>query len=164
MAASIDVVSAGLAEPLATMGVDLEEVQIQRAGRREVVRVVIDRDGGIDLDVIAAASQVVSVLLESEPLASQFAGAYVLEVTSPGVDRPLTRPTHWRRARGRIVVASKRDGSSVTGRIVEVTDESVTLQPSVGDPVVMPVADLVSGAVQVEFNRIDEAVIEEAQE
>lgn len=164
MAASIEVVSAGLSDPLATMGVDLEEVQIQRAGRREVVRVIIDRDGGIDLDVIAAASQVVSALLESEPLASQFAGAYVLEVTSPGVDRPLTRPVHWRRARGRLVAAARRDGSSVTGRVVEVTDETVTVQPSAGDPVVIPVAELVSGAVQVEFNRIDDTVVEEAQE
>jgi ribosome maturation factor RimP len=164
MAASIEVVSAGLADPLATMGVDLEEVQIQRAGRREVVRVVIDRDGGIDLDMIAAASQVVSALLESEPLASQFVGAYVLEVTSPGVDRPLTRPAHWRRAIGRLVVAAMRDGSAVTGRIVGATDESVTLQPSVGEQVIVPLAELASGAVQVEFNRIDDIVVEEARE
>lgn len=164
MAASIELVSAGLADPLAKMGVDLEEVQIQRAGRREVVRVVIDRDGGIDLDAIAAASQVVSVLLESEPLASQFDGAYVLEVSSPGVDRPLTKHVHWRRARGRLVVATRTDGSSVKGRIGDVTDAAVTLQPDGGDPVIVPLADLVSGTVRVEFNRVDDTLVEETQE
>ena len=152
MAASASVIKAGLTGPLAATGVDLESVEVQRAGRREIVRVVVDADGGIDLDTVASVSQVVAGLLDQEPLSGQFAGAYVLEVTSPGVDRPLTEPKHWRRAQARLVVATRRDGSTVTGRIEAVDDEAVTLAVA-DDLVTIPLAELASGAVQVEFNR-----------
>ena len=84
-------------------GVDLEAVDVRTAGRRKIVRVVIDSDGGIDLDHIDAASQAISVALDAPDLEARLGENYVLEVTSPGVDRPLTTPTHWRRARGRLV-------------------------------------------------------------
>ena len=152
MAASASVIKAGLSGPLAAAGVDLESVEVQRAGRREMVRVVVDADGGVDLDTVASVSQIVAGLLDESPLADQFAGAYVLEVTSPGVDRPLTEPKHWRRAVRRLVVATRRDGSTVTGRIEAVDDEAVSL--AVGDELLaISFADLTSGTVQVEFNR-----------
>nr|MDT0666278.1 ribosome maturation factor RimP [Micromonospora sp. DSM 115978] len=72
-----------------------------KAGARSVVRVVVDRDGGIDLDAVAEASRLVSAVLDEGR--GPLPGAYVLEVTSPGVDRPLTRPRHWQRAVGRLV-------------------------------------------------------------
>src|SRR5688572_28096970 len=82
---------------------DLEEVNVTPAGRRRLLRVVVDGDGGVDLDRLALVSRSVSeVLDDSDAMGSQ---PYVLEVTSPGVDRPLTEPRHWRRAASRLVRA-----------------------------------------------------------
>ena len=90
-----------LAPVVEGLGLDLEDVEVTAAGRRRRVCVVVDRDGGIDLDAVADVSKSVSDVLDaSDALGS---APYVLEVTSPGVDRPLTQPRHWRRARGRLV-------------------------------------------------------------
>ena len=160
MPASATALIAGLREPLAGLGVDLEAVDVQRAGRREVVRVVIDRDGGVDLDLVAQASQLIAGLLDEPPLGEQFAGAYVLEVTSPGVDRPLTEPKHWRRALRRLAIATLADGSTVAGRIVAVDDAGVTFESGHDELREVAFADLDRGAVQVEFNRSDESTEE----
>jgi ribosome maturation factor RimP len=77
---------------------------------------------------------------------------YVLEVTSPGVDRPLTEPRHWRRARSRLVTAALADGSTVAGRVTEADDEAVTLDVD-GTPTRLALSDVTSGRVQVEFRR-----------
>ena len=156
MAASATVLKAGLAQPLVAAGVDLEDVQVQRAGRREIVRVVVDRDGGIDLDHVAQVSQIVAELLDAPPLSEQFAGAYVLEVTSPGVDRPLTEPKHWRRAQRRLVEASLTDGSTLTGRVVAVDEAGVTFDLGSDELRTVPTDQLARGSVQVEFNRTEE--------
>lgn len=153
MAASAAALAQGLRPALSTTGVDLEDVQVQRAGRREVVRVVVDRDGGVDLDTIAQVSQVVAALLDEPPLSQQFAGAYVLEVTSPGVDRPLTEVRHWRRAVDRLVHAHRADGGVVIGRVGEVTDAEVTLVLDSGERQTLALSELARGEVQVEFNR-----------
>src|SRR5512140_3660000 len=120
-----------LLEPIvAGAGYDLEDVTVTSAGRRSLVRVTVDADGGIDLDAVAVVSRLVSDALDadaerpSSPRA--LAGAYVLEVSSPGVDRPLTEPRHWRRAAGRLVKVDV-EGTSVTGRIAGVDDAGVIL-------------------------------------
>jgi ribosome maturation factor RimP len=139
---------AGLLAPVVGAGgFDLEDVSVTRAGTRSVVRVVVDRDGGVDLDGIAEASRLVSATLDdSEPLP----GAYVLEVTSPGVDRPLTAPRHWRRARGRLVSVSG-PGLRLTGRVGDSDETGVELQ--VGEDVRRVEFDQLSRAVvQVEFS------------
>ena len=97
-----------LLEPLVgAAGYDLEDVSVSAAGRRSVVRVFVDADGGVDLDAVATVSRVVSDALDERDSdfggAGLLGGAYVLEVSSPGVDRPLTEPRHWRRAAGRLV-------------------------------------------------------------
>ena len=101
-----------LAPVVSSAGYDLEDLGVTAAGRRSVVRVVVDRDGGIDLDDVADVSRTVSDALdaldEAEPDA--LGATYVLEVTSPGVDRPLTEPRHWRRNVGRLVTATLADG------------------------------------------------------
>src|SRR3954453_12794219 len=111
-----------LVEPVvAAAGYDLEEVTVTKAGRRSVVRVVVDSDSGVDLDAVADVSRSVSAVLDgADPLGEQ---PYVLEVTSPGVERPLTEPRHWRRNIGRKVRAGDREG-----RIHEVTDDGVTIE------------------------------------
>ncbi|MFA7324703.1 MAG: ribosome maturation factor RimP [Candidatus Nanopelagicales bacterium] len=156
MAASVSAIRAGIEPIVRSAGADLEDMQIQVAGRREIVRVVIDRDGGVDLDLVADVSRHISAVLDSEPLNSEFAGTFVLEVTSPGIDRPLTELKHWRRSLDRLVEATLVDGSSVTGRIIAVTEEAVSLDVTEGKKVtqrVIALGDLKRGLVQVEFNR-----------
>src|SRR5260370_11181930 len=93
-----------LLEPVVrSAGLDLESVRISAAGRRWLLRVVVDADNGPGLDEIALVSRSVSAELAASPVLGQ--AAYTLEVSSPGVDRPLTEPRHWRRAVGRLVYA-----------------------------------------------------------
>lgn len=133
-------------------GYDLEDISVTAAGRRSVVRVSVDADGGIDLDAVAEVSRLISETLDStDGSPSGFSDPYVLEVGSPGVDRPLTEPRHWRRAAGRLVKVG-----DTTGRIVDTDDAGVTLDVA-GTRQVLPWADLGTGRVQVEFNRADPA-------
>lgn len=157
MSASADVVKSGLLEPLGVLGVDLESVEVQKAGRRHVVRVVVDRDGGVDLDLIAEVSHRVSELLDGPPLADELPGPFVLEVTSPGVDRPLTEPRHWRRAVSRLVHVTRQDDTILEGRVLAVpSDDAVVLTTGTGE-VTLPLDDVCRAVVQVEFNRVDAA-------
>jgi ribosome maturation factor RimP len=132
-------------------GFDLEEVVVTPAGKRRVLRVVVDKDGGVDLDDIAGVSTSVSATLDE----SNAMGAvpYVLEVTSPGVDRPLTLPRHWRRATERLVrVDIAGVGSDRTARVVTADDDGVLLDIDGAEQHVVW-ADLGRGRVQIEFNR-----------
>jgi ribosome maturation factor RimP len=161
---------AGWIEPVVgAAGYDLEELVVTPAGRRSIVRVVVDRDRGVTLDDIAEVSRAVSAVLDDND-DDLGRSPYVLEVTSPGVDRPLTDQRHWRRNVGRLVaVAVGPDGSAeqVTGRILAVEDAGVTLAvEATGKPGAkkrpptsrqVPWGELGSGRVQVEFGRHDDA-------
>jgi ribosome maturation factor RimP len=133
-------------------GFDLEDVSVSAAGRRSVVRVVVDRDGGVDLDAVAEISRLVSDALDSDEVTGST--PFTLEVTSPGVDRPLTEPRHWRRNIGRLVQASVSGEGSVTGRVLSADETAVTLDVD-GSERVIDFADLGQGKVQVEFNRAE---------
>ena len=144
-----------LAPVVADTGYDLEDVTVTSAGRRSLVRVVVDADGGVDLDAIADVSRAVSDALDADaPGGPAFAGAYVLEVTSPGVDRPLTEPRHWRRAVGRLVQVrvGGADGETVTGR-VQATEGSGVVVDVDGTTREIAWHELGAGKVQIEFNR-----------
>ena len=106
-------------------GYDLEDVIVTPAGRRNLLRVVVDADGGVGLDDIAKVSRAVSAALDDSD--AMGTGPYVLEVTSPGVDRPLTEPRHWRRATGRLVRAPLTGGGQIEGRVVSADDETVVI-------------------------------------
>ena len=141
---------------VAATGCDLEDVTVTSAGRRSLVRVVVDADGGVDLDAVADVSRAVSDALDSEEDGgAAFAGPYVLEVSSPGVDRPLTAPRHWRRAVGRLVRVEV-DGAALTGRVVDVDERGVTLDVD-GTARAVEFGRLGKGRVQVEFNRSADA-------
>lgn len=144
-------------------GYDLEELSISRAGRRHVVQVIVDADGGIDLDGVADVSRAVSAALDAaeEERGDLIAGEYQLEVSSPGVSRPLTLPRHWRRNTGRLVRVMVRGGPGtgdrqVTGRMVEADDEQVVLETDAGRTA-WRYAELGPGRVQIEFTRPGEA-------
>ncbi|HEU5454308.1 MAG TPA: ribosome maturation factor RimP [Nocardioides sp.] len=139
-----------LTDPLSAVGLDVEAIDLTPAGKRRLLRVAVDKDGGVTLDDIAEATKEVSRLLdESDVMGLQ---PYTLEVTSPGVDRPLTHPRHWRRNAGRLVKVSSRDGSTVTGRITASDDEVVSLDVD-GTERQVAFADVAKAKVQIEFNR-----------
>jgi len=122
----------GLLEPaVAAMGMDLEDVRITSAGRRRLLRIVVDADGGVSLDDIALVSRELSAALDRASVMGET--SYTLEVSSPGVDRPLTQPKHWRRAVGRMVTAPLR--AQAGGRPAPSADpegrpaQTPTLQP-----------------------------------
>ena len=132
-------------------GFELETLQVQQAGRRQLVKVVVDGDGaGIGLDDIADVSRAISAALdELEADNAAFGDPYTLEVTSPGLDRPLTKPRHWRRAWLR-KVAVKRGEDKFLAR-VGVADQ----HPEGG------VQLLVDGALtKLSYEHVDHAVIE----
>ena len=145
-------------------GMDLESVRVSPAGRRGLLTVVVDADGGVGLDAIAEVSREVSARLDASGAMGEV--PYTLEVSSPGVDRPLTEPRHWRRARGRLVSAplavtggaepgrtgAPRRPPAIRGRILEAGDASVTLDID-GDRLELDYAELGPGQVQVEFGR-----------
>lgn len=154
-------------------GFDLEEVDVSlaRGNRRSEVRILVDRNGGIDLDDVAAISRLISGALDGDAAGAAAdidrifgEGSYLLEVSSPGVDRPLTQPRHWRRNVGRLVLVSA-SGSELTGRILA-ADPDDTSDPAAGVRIevtglkgrpskTVPVAyaELGPGRVQVEFTR-----------
>ncbi|WP_289850429.1 ribosome maturation factor RimP [Actinoallomurus purpureus] len=140
-----------LLEPVvAGAGFDLEDVIVTPAGKRRQVRVIVDADGGISLDGVADVSREISALLDdSDEMGS---GPYVLEVTSPGVDRPLTQPRHWRRAVGRLVRATLSEDGEITGRVTSADDTTVVLDGD-GQERRLGYDELTRGLVQVEFNR-----------
>jgi ribosome maturation factor RimP len=143
-------IEAELVDPLAEHGLDVESVEVTPAGKRRVLRVSVDKDGGVTLDDVAAATRAVSQLLDASDVMGE--QPYTLEVTSRGVDRPLTLPRHWRRNSDRLVKVTLDDGSTLRGRILSSTDQAVTLDVS-GQQRELPFARIEKALVQIEFNR-----------
>lgn len=116
-------------EPVvAAAGLDLEGVQLQRAGSRLLLRVLVDRDGGVTLDEAAQAARELSEALDGSPVMGE--QAYLLDVGSPGVDRPLTLLRHWRRNAGRLVRITMADGSVLLGRVGSASGEADDAPPA----------------------------------
>jgi ribosome maturation factor RimP len=143
-------------------GLDLEDVEIRTVGRRIVVRVLVDSETGVSLDQVAAASTAVSEAMDADdPFGDE---PYTLEVSSPGVERPLTLPRHWRRSSGRLVAVTTTKHEQVTGRVVSVTDDEVELEIDTKGRTsrrTLALADVAKAVVQVEFNRKGEPEIED---
>ena len=150
-----------LLEPLASeAGVDLEEVTLTKVGGRRVLDVVLDADGGVDLDTVAELSRAFGAALDGPGGAAVLGdGEYRLEVGSPGVDRLLTLPRHWRRARTRLVKVTPTAGAELTGRVQESDEDGVLLEipPVKGRGKAterrLAYAEIAKARVQVEFNR-----------
>jgi ribosome maturation factor RimP len=144
----------------ARAGFEIEDVVIDARTRPPRIMVIADGDNGLDLDTAATLSRSASALLDGlDTIQDQ----YVLEVSSPGVDRPLTSVKHFRRARGRKVDVVLSDGSTLTGRVGETGDDSVALVVRAGrDWAVrdIPLGDIVKAVVQVEFSPPNQAELE----
>jgi ribosome maturation factor RimP len=156
---------AGVLTPiLAQFGLELEAVEVIPAGKRRLLRVVVDGDGpegtGPLLDDIAEASKAASAVLDRVDVIGN--AAYTLEVTSRGVGRPLELSRHWRRNAGRLVAVRLSEGDTITGRIVSNTDDGVRLNVG-GEDREIRFADVERALVQVELNRPKAARSEEEE-
>jgi ribosome maturation factor RimP len=152
-----------LGEEFARAGYEIEDVVIDTRTRPPRIAVIADGDDPLDLDTIATLSRSASALLDG---LDGIRGRYLLEVSSPGVDRPLTSEKHFRRARGRKVEMALSDGSQLTGRVGETRDHTVALVFRDGrDWTVreIPLAEIVKAVVQVEFSPPAQAELELAR-
>lgn len=132
-------------------GFDLEALDVSHVGRRGRVKVVVDSDDGVDLDQCAELSHKVSAILdENDSVLGD--SPYTLEVSSPGVTRPLTLPRHWRRNIGRLVRVVLSDGDVLTGR-VRAADEQEAVLDVAGRQRAVPYDRVGKAKVQVEFRR-----------
>ena len=145
-----DQIEAELAGPLRALELDLETVEITPAGKRRILRVSVDKDGGVTLDEVAEATREVSRVLDGSDVMGE--QPYTLEVTSRGVDKPLTLPRHWRRNQSRLVEVRLDGGETVTGRITTSDDAAVCLDVD-GTIREIPYTDVAKALVQIEFNR-----------
>jgi ribosome maturation factor RimP len=148
---------AGVLRPVVTP-LELESVELRTVGRRLVLRVLVDSDHGVTLDEVAVASRAVSDALDASDVLGD--EPYTLEVSSPGVDRPLTEPRHWRRSVSRLVAVTLRDGREITGRVLSATDSEVELEVNTKGRIsrtTVALADVAKAVVQVEFSRVAEA-------
>lgn len=141
---------------VAAAGLYLEDVGVARAGRRSVVRVTVDLPedavGSLDSDALGEVSRDISAALDRHDPVD---GEYVLEVSTPGTSRPLTEPRHFRRARTRLVRLSLRDGRTVEGRLVGVSDDdALELRTGTGT-VRVPMAEVARGVVELDFTGAD---------
>lgn len=139
-----------LGAPLSAMGLDVEAVDLTPAGNRRVLRVAVDKDGGVTLDDIADATREVARALDESDVMGE--RPYTLEVTSPGTDRPLSLPRHWRRNQTRLVNITLVGGQSLTGRILRSDEESATVDVD-GEEQQVTYSDVGKARVQIEFNR-----------
>ena len=145
-----DQIERELATPLGELGLDVEAVELTPAGRRRILRVAVDGDDGVTLDDVADATRKVSEVLDASDVMGE--QPYTLEVTSRGVDRPLTLPRHWRRNADRLVKVTTTGGETITGRIVASGEESATLDVD-GTRRDLAYGEVAKALVQVEFNR-----------
>jgi ribosome maturation factor RimP len=146
---------AGMIQPtVAAAGLDLESVRITTAGKRRLLRVIVDGDHGVSLDDTADVSREISALLDASNVMGEV--PYTLEVSSPGVDRPLTEFRHWRRAARHLVRVKATGEGTVQGRVLVADEAGVTLDLEDGTRRTFAYGALGPGAVQVEFGPLPE--------
>ncbi|WP_326657551.1 ribosome maturation factor RimP [Streptomyces sp. NBC_00385] len=149
----------GLVEPLVSAEqLDLEEIEVSRAGRRRVLRIIVDSEEGVELDACADLSRAISARLDETDAMGE--DEYVLEVSSPGADRPLTEHRHYVRATGRLARLTLNEGGELVARILAVDEEGLDLEvPGVKGrkPTSRRIAfdEIARARVELEFNRKD---------
>ena len=149
-----DQISEHITPALHQAGYFLEDVNLVSPGQHRIVTVIDDGESALNLDQVTVASKLVSELLDE----ASFMGEtpFTLEVTSPGIDRPLTLPRHFAKNNDRLLKVTKSDGTVITGRICANTDVDVTLtvtEKKDVKEVVISLSDIKRAQVEIEFNR-----------
>jgi ribosome maturation factor RimP len=124
-----ETIAAAIEPVLADMALELYDLELSTSGRTRTLRVLVDREGGVDLDAITEATQRISPVVEAQ---EKLQGPFTLEVSSPGLERPLRRSDHFRRAVGDTVSVKYRDAAGhvhrLHGRLVAADDDGVTVE------------------------------------
>ena len=152
-----DQISELVTPALSQAGYFLEDINIVTPGQHRIVTVIVDGESALNLDQVTVASKLVSELLDEATFMGET--PFTLEVTSPGIDRPLTLPRHFAKNVTRLLKVVKSDGEVVTGRIASNTDVDLTLtvtEKKATKDVVVALADIKRATVEIEFNRKDE--------
>ena len=152
-----DQISELITPALQQAGYFLEDVNLVTPGNHRIVTVIVDGESALNLDQVTVASKLVSELMDEATFMGET--PFTLEVTSPGIDRPLTLPRHFAKNVTRLLKVIKTDGIVVTGRITSNTDSDVTLsvvEKKETKEVVIALADIKRAVVEIEFNRKDE--------
>ena len=152
-----DQISELVTPAVSDQGFYLEDVHVATPGSHRIVTCIVDGDASLNLDQVTIVSRVISELLDEAPFMGET--PFTLEVTSPGVDRPLTQPRHFAKNIDRLLKIVKLDGSEVTGRILSNTDQDVTLTVMVKKEIIeqtVSLSEIKRAVVEIEFNRKDD--------
>ncbi len=140
-------ISAAITPALSDLGFYLEDITITSAGRRSMLTVIVDGDTHLSLDQVTVATKAISEIVENIQSLGQ--APFTLEVTSPGLDRPLTKPRHWRKNIDRLVKIVLLDGKEIKGRVKDATEISATV-----DEQVVKFSDVKRATLEIEFKQV----------
>jgi ribosome maturation factor RimP len=140
-------ISAAITPALSDLGFYLEDITITSAGRRSMLTVIVDGDTHLSLDQVTVATKAISEIVENIQSLGQT--PFTLEVTSPGLDRPLTKPRHWRKNIDRLVKIVLLDGKEIKGRVKDATEISATV-----DEQVVKFSDIKRATLEIEFKQV----------
>ena len=146
-----------LADPIVEdLGLNLVDVEFSRHGGSQILRIYLERESGISIDELQEASRALERSLEIEDILS---GQYRLEVSSPGIDRPLKGPADYRKSTGSRVhlklFAPLEDGRRrLTGTLVEAQEESLLLETDEGLRLTLPYRDISSARPEVDWDAL----------
>lgn len=140
-------ISAAITPALSNLGFYLEDVVITTAGRRSMITVIVDGDTHLSLDQVTQVTKAIGEIIENIQSLGQT--PFTLEVTSPGLDRPLTKPRHWRKNINRLVKVVLLDGKEIKGRVRDSTQISATI-----DEQAINLSDIKRATLEIEFKQV----------
>ena len=141
-------VAAVITPAIQALGFYVEDISITSAGRRSMLTVIVDGDTHLSLDQVTVATKAISEIVENLPTLGN--NPFTLEVTSPGLDRPLTKPRHWRKNKDRLIKIVLNDGKEITGRINDSTDDEVIV-----DEQKIAFVDIKRATLEIEFKQVN---------
>jgi len=141
-------VAAVITPAIEALGFYVEDISITSAGRRSMLTVIVDGDTHLSLDQVTVATKAISEIVENLPTLGN--NPFTLEVTSPGLDRPLTKPRHWRKNKDRLIKIVLNDGKEITGRINDSTDDEVIV-----DEQKIAFVDIKRATLEIEFKQVN---------
>jgi ribosome maturation factor RimP len=141
-------VAAAITPAIESLGFYVEDIAITSAGKRSMLTVIVDGDTHLSLDQVTVATKAISEIVENLPTLGN--SPFTLEVTSPGLDRPLTKPRHWQKNKDRLIKIILINDKEITGRIKDSTQSAVTV-----DEQVINFADMKRATLEIEFKQVN---------
>jgi ribosome maturation factor RimP len=140
-------IAAAITPTIESLGFYLEDLNITSAGRRSMLTIIVDGDTHLTLDQVTSVTKAIGEIVEN--IQSLGESAFTLEVTSPGLDRPLTKPRHWRKNIDRLVKIILLDGKEIKGRVKDVSEITVTV-----DEQLINFSEIKRATLEIEFKQV----------